>query len=171
MVNLALGILSKIISKTTPLCTSALANTHLIEFVIYQKPNLVLIRIFVPFLFQNETELEKSQFCTFITKNISVAHHYILFCNSVAADLKLNLSWCIFLLQASPINMDATGCEQAKEICCNVNVWSILVNVILQVSFRSIFVKRAIFWEWHTMCQAESVERKWSSQMVAFQSL
>ena len=39
-------------------------------------------------------------------------------------------------LQASPINMDATGCEQAKEICCNVNVWSILVNVILQVCYH-----------------------------------
>ena len=54
---------------------------------------LELIRILLPFLFQNETELEKSQFCTFITKNISVAHHYILFCNSVAADLKLNLMY------------------------------------------------------------------------------
>ena len=43
-------------------------------------------------------------------------------------------------LQASPINMDATGCEQAKEICCNVNVWSILVNVILQVTFVNINV-------------------------------
>ena len=98
MVNLALGILSEIISKTTPLCTSALANTHLIEFVIYQKPNLVLIRIFVPFLFQNETELEKSQFCTFITKKSlwsSVVHHHTLFCNSVicAADFKVNLMY------------------------------------------------------------------------------
>lgn len=41
--------------------------------------------------------------------------------------------WICIYIQASPINMDATGCEQAKEICCNVNVWSILVNVILQV--------------------------------------
>ena len=98
MVNLALGILSKIISKTTPLCTSALANTHSIEANIDQITYLlVLIRIFVPFLFQNETELEKSQSCIFITRNIFMGSS----CSSLqsflqlsnAADLKLNLMY------------------------------------------------------------------------------
>ena len=65
---------------------------------IDQIPSLVFIRIFVPFLFQNETELEKSQFCTFITKKSlwsSVVHHHTLFCNSVicAADFKVSLMY------------------------------------------------------------------------------
>ena len=31
------------------------------------------------------------------------------------------------------MNLDASACEKAKEICCNLDVWGILVTVILQV--------------------------------------
>ena len=30
------------------------------------------------------------------------------------------------------MNLDASACEKAKEICCNLDVWGILVTIILQ---------------------------------------
>ena len=30
------------------------------------------------------------------------------------------------------MNLNASACEKAKEICCNLDVWGILVTVILQ---------------------------------------
>lgn len=35
--------------------------------------------------------------------------------------------------QGKAINLNASACEKAKEICCNLDVWGILVTVILQV--------------------------------------
>ena len=32
--------------------------------------------------------------------------------------------------------MNTSACEKAKQICCNVDVWGILINIILQVSFN-----------------------------------
>ena len=29
--------------------------------------------------------------------------------------------------------MNTTFCEKAKDVCCNVDVWGILINIILQV--------------------------------------
>ena len=30
------------------------------------------------------------------------------------------------------MNLNASACEKAKEICCNLDVWGILVTIILQ---------------------------------------
>ena len=36
--------------------------------------------------------------------------------------------------QNKAMNLNASACEKAKEICCNLDVWGILVTVILQVN-------------------------------------
>ena len=35
--------------------------------------------------------------------------------------------------QEKPMDMNLSACEKAKQICCNVDVWGILINIILQV--------------------------------------
>ncbi len=32
------------------------------------------------------------------------------------------------------MKLNASFCEKAKDVCCNVDVWGILINIILQVN-------------------------------------
>ena len=43
--------------------------------------------------------------------------------------------------QNKAMNLNASACEKAKEICCNLDVWGILVTVILQVNDIIIYSK------------------------------
>ena len=40
---------------------------------------------------------------------------------------------------------NATACEKAKEICCNADVWGILINIILQVITRVVLLVLKFF--------------------------
>ena len=40
------------------------------------------------------------------------------------------------------MNLDASCCDKTKEICCNLDVWGILITVILQVFLK--FVRKTL---------------------------
>jgi hypothetical protein len=37
------------------------------------------------------------------------------------------------MFQEKPVKLATTFCDKAKDVCCNVDVWGILINIILQV--------------------------------------
>ena len=54
-------------------------------------------------------------------------------------------------LQNKVMNLNASACEKAKEICCNLDVWGILVTVILQVCTYLLVKTRQYFLINHTL--------------------
>ena len=138
---------------------------------IDQIPSLVFIRIFVPFLFQNETELEKSQFCTFITKNIflefgcSSLHSFLQLCN---ADLKLNLMYFLATGVSNQHGRHWVRASQRDLLQCQRLEHSRQCHLAGVISVY--FHQESHLLETHPMCQVDSEERIWFSQMVAFEA-
>ncbi|XP_023337543.1 uncharacterized protein LOC111708415 [Eurytemora carolleeae] len=56
-------------------------------------------------------------------------------CVAVLSIWSWSLMQFTFVITSSkekPIDLNASACEKAKQICCNVDVWGILINIILQ---------------------------------------
>jgi hypothetical protein len=78
---------------------------------------------------ENQTKTRVLRILEFMPKNFG---QKMLFQNSISGFV--NFSDCIFFKsQDKPVKLNATFCEKAKDVCCNVDVWGILINIILQV--------------------------------------
>ena len=73
---------------------------------------------------------------------VLVTHAVYNYCPGIKRKRRYEIIFTKSCFKGKAMNLDASCCDKTKEICCNLDVWGILITVISQVFLK--FVRKTL---------------------------